>query len=97
MQVCCELCGCSFLMSANCKSKHPKCFYCRSGMDPEESRINHEMDECWEEVILAKTGTSYSEPDSDTVMSWAAKTEAKAELEYIEAEKFFYGTPSSDK
>lgn len=84
-------------MSANCKTKHPKCCYCRSGMDPEESRINHEMDECWEDLILADTGISYANPDPDAIMSWAAKTENKALLERIGAEQFFYGTPSSDK
>jgi hypothetical protein len=65
-------------------------------MDPEESRINHEMDECWEEFILAETGISYANPDADALRAWANKLETEAQLERIEAEQFFDGTPSSD-
>ena len=91
------MCGCDFYMSSKCNTRHPKCCYCRSGMSPEKSRINHEMDDCWEAFILAVTGTSYAKPDADTILSWANKIEIEEELQRIEAEQFFYGTPSSDK
>ena len=97
MQVCCELCQSEFYMSAKCKTKHPKCRYCRSGMDPEESRINNEMDEALDGIYEAYTGTTRSKPDTEVIEAWGVKHMIEKELRRQEADEFFYETPSSDK
>ena len=97
MQVCCELCQCEFYMSAKCKTKHPKCAYCRSGMDPEDSRTQHEMDECHEAIVFEHTGCSYYKPDTDYIEAWGIKRMIEKARQRQEADEFFYGTPSADK
>ncbi len=97
MQVECKKCAGNFNMNPDFKTNQPKCYYCRHGMDPEESRIQNEMDECWEFFIRTVTGLSYADPNPDAILSMSIKRETAAELQRIEAEKFFFGTPSSDK
>ena len=97
MQVCCELCQCEFYMSAKCKTKHPKCCYCRSGMDPEDSRTQHEMDECHDLFIEEKTGTSYFRPDTEVIEQFGINRMIEKARQRREADEFFFGTPSSDK
>ena len=96
MQVCCELCNCEFYMSSRCRTKHPKCFYCRSGMDPEESRTQHEMDDAWDASIMEQEGTSYFKPDTAIIELWGTEHMIEKARRHREADAFFYGeTPSS--
>ena len=98
MQVECECCKSMFWMSARCRSKHPKCQYCRQGMDPEESVIQSEMDDAWEIFIQEMTGTSYSKPDPDVIEQFGIRLMLERERVRREADEFFFGeTPSSDK
>ena len=97
MQVCCELCQCEFFMSAKCKTKHPKCHYCRSGMDPEESRIQNEMDACLDLFYEEYEGTSYSKPDTEVIERYGIACMIERSRQRREADEFFFGTPSSDK
>lgn len=98
MQVKCESCGCDFYMSSKCKTKHPKCIYCRIGMTPEEARENHEYDWCIGTWVQDTTGQSLAKPNADVVIAWATEQEIEADRQQEEAELFFFGpTPSSDK
>lgn len=97
MQVKCESCGSEFWMSSRCKANHPKCTYCRQGMDAEKSVIENEMDDCWEIFIQEMTGTSYSKPDTDVIEQFGISQMLERERARREADAFFGETPSSDK
>ena len=97
MQACCVKCGSDFYMPSNCKTKRPKCVFCRQGMSPEESRIQNEMNECHEMLIREATGCSYFKPDSDFIEAWSVKRMIEKARIRREADEFFFGTPSSDK
>ena len=66
-------------------------------MDPEESRINNEMDEALDGIYEAYTGTTRSKPDTEVIEAWGVKHMIEKELRRQEADEFFYETPSSDK
>ena len=66
-------------------------------MTPEEARENHENDWCIATWVQDTTGLSFAKPNADAILSWATKIETQEQLQQAEAEKFFYGTPSSDK
>lgn len=75
----------------------PKCWFCRHKFSPEEARIQCEMCECYAFSISTMTGIDYDHPNADAILSWGTAQDIAAERQRKEADKFFFGTPSSNE